>query len=199
MNCLFRLVMAFVMVLGLAGASAVAQTKDDLVRSLSKPKTRSIIPPGAETTERTRALIDRLQNTTSRQITVEERAEIAEITKESDLPQIDLEIYFDYDSADIARQALPTLVTLGQALSDEALSGSVFLIAGHTDATGSDAYNRELSDRRAAGVKGFLIENFGLDAKALIAVGYGEEQLKLPDAPLAGENRRVQIVNLAAN
>lgn len=195
----FRLIMVCGLALGLASGFAVAQTKDDLVRSLSKQATRSMIQPDAAASERARALVDRIQSGPTRQITVEERGEIAEIVAESDMPQVDLEIYFAYDSAAIAQQALPVLVALGQALTDEALSGSVFLIAGHTDASGSDAYNRGLSDRRAASVKTFLVETFGVDPMSLIAIGYGEEQLKRPDVPLADENRRVQLVNLAGN
>ena len=44
------------------------------------------------------------------------------------------------------QEALPILKQLGAALSDEKLKGSVFLVAGHTDAKGSDAYNLSLSD-----------------------------------------------------
>jgi outer membrane protein OmpA-like peptidoglycan-associated protein len=60
---------------------------------------------------------------------------------------IDLEVFFNFDSAEITPEALPILKKLGAALSDEKLKGSVFLVAGHTDAKGSDAYNLSLSDR----------------------------------------------------
>jgi outer membrane protein OmpA-like peptidoglycan-associated protein len=164
---------------------------------LSRRTARKAVQPGTEVSERARELIERLRGVTRVKISAEERTEIAEIARESQLPQVDLEIYFDFGSANISQAALPTLVTLGQALSNEELSDAVFLIAGHTDAKGSAEYNQGLSERRAEAVKAFLVATFKLDPTALIAIGYGKEQLKLPDDPLSGENRRVQVVNLA--
>jgi outer membrane protein OmpA-like peptidoglycan-associated protein len=177
--------------------AASAQTKDELIRSLSSTATRGFAPPKAEAAERNRSLVNSLKGKTTRQITVEERTEIAKIARENELPQIDLEVYFNYDSAVITEAALPTLGNLGQALGDEKLKGAVFMIAGHTDTAGGAAYNQALSERRADAVKSFLVATFKLDPKTLIAIGYGKEQLKLPDDPLSGQNRRVQVVNLA--
>ena len=112
------------------------------------------------------------------------------------LPAIDLEIFFKFDSARITPEAMPPLKALGAALGDEKLEGSIFLIAGHTDANGSDAYNLALSDARAKSVRAFLIDQFQVDPKRLVAVGFGEEQLKNKANPAAGENRRVQVVNI---
>ena len=129
---------------------------------------------------------------------MEERSEIAEAVKENDLPAIDLEAFFEFDSAAITPEALPILKKLGEALSDDRLKGSVYLIAGHTDAKGSAAYNLGLSDARAKSVREFLIDKFHLDPKQLVAIGFGEEQLKNKDDPLAAKNRRVQVVNMAS-
>lgn len=134
----------------------------------------------------------------ARRITVEERKKVIEVVRHDDLPSIDVEVFFAYDSAALLPQALPKLITLGQALSDPELRGSSFLIAGHTDAHGSDGYNLELSNARAEAVKRFLISNFDLEPESLITLGFGEEQLKNPYSPFSGENRRVQIVNVAA-
>jgi len=41
------------------------------------------------------------------------------------------------------------------------------------------------------------VQNFHIDAQSLIAVGYGEEQLKEPADPTAAVNRRVQVANLS--
>ncbi|NVK22529.1 MAG: OmpA family protein [Kangiellaceae bacterium] len=49
-------------------------------------------------------------------------------------------------------------------------------IQGHTDSVGSNSYNQGLSERRANSVKNYLVENFGIDASRLSAVGYGEER-----------------------
>jgi outer membrane protein OmpA-like peptidoglycan-associated protein len=91
---------------------------------------------------------------------------------------------------------MPTLIKLGQALSDKQLKTATFLVAGHTDASGSNDYNLSLSERRAHAVTAFLKSNFGLQATGLVAIGYGEEQLKNTADPASGENRRVQISNL---
>lgn len=183
----------------IAPASAEDPSTNQIINSLQpKVKFRSFDPDQAAKDAKQADLVSRLQKAKTRQITVEERAEIVEVVKDNDLPAIDLEVFFEFDSADITPEALPVLKKLGKALSDEKLKGSVFLVAGHTDAKGSSAYNLGLSDARAKSVQSFLIEQFHMDPKQLVATGFGEEQLKNQDDPLAGENRRVQVVNMAS-
>lgn len=112
-------------------------------------------------------------------------------------PSVDLEVFFDYDAARITPQAASVLSTLGRALVDARLASDAFLIAGHTDAKGGDDYNLSLSHRRAEAVRQFLIDNFKIEPAKLVAKGFGRQHLKNPKLPLAGENRRVQIVNLS--
>jgi outer membrane protein OmpA-like peptidoglycan-associated protein len=182
----------------IAPARAEDPSTNQIVKSLQpKVKFRSFDPNQAAKDAKQADLVHRLQNAKTRQITVEERKEVVEVIEDNDLPAIDLEVFFDFDSAEITPEALPILKKLGAALSDEKLKGSVFLVAGHTDAKGSDAYNLALSDHRAKSVAGFLIENFHLDPKQLVALGFGEEKLKNPENPVAAENRRVQVVNMA--
>jgi outer membrane protein OmpA-like peptidoglycan-associated protein len=69
-------------------------------------------------------------------------------------PSVDLQIYFDFNSAAIAPQAVPQLTNLGYVLAKPELKGSLVTISGHTDAKGSDSYNQRLSERRAESVKG---------------------------------------------
>jgi len=183
----------------LAPAAAEDPSAAQIVDALQpKVKFRAFDPAQAERESRQSDLVKRLQREKTRQITVEERQEIAEVVEENDLPAIDLEVFFEFDSAEITREALPILKTLGAALSDDKLKGSVFLVAGHTDAKGSDVYNLDLSDRRAKSVQSFLIEQFDIDPKQLVAIGFGEEQLKNKEDPRAAENRRVQVVNMAS-
>ena len=177
-----------------APASAQEPSTNEIVNSLQpKAKFRSFDPNHAAKEKGQTDLVNRLQNAKTRQITVEERQEITHEV-ENDLPAIDLEVFFNFDSVEITPEALPILKKLGAALSDEKLQGSVFLVAGHTDAKGSVAYNLTLSDQRAKAV--FLVENFHIDPKQLVAVGFGEEKPKNQN-PLAAENRRVQVVNMA--
>jgi outer membrane protein OmpA-like peptidoglycan-associated protein len=183
----------------LAPAAAEDPSAAQIVDALQpKVKFRAFDPAQAERESRQSDLVKRLQREKTRQITVEERQEIAEVVEENDLPAIDLEVFFEFDSAEITPEALPILKTLGAALSDDKLKGSVFLVAGHTDAKGSDVYNLDLSDRRAKSVQSFLIEQFDIDPKQLVAIGFGEEQLKNKEDPRAAENRRVQVVNMAS-
>ena len=183
----------------LAPAAAEDPSAAQIVDALQpKVKFRAFDPAQAERESRQSDLVKRLQREKTRQITVEERQEIAEVVEENDLPAIDLEVFFEFDSAEITPEALPILKKLGAALSDDKLKGSVFLVAGHTDAKGSDVYNLDLSDRRAKSVQNFLIEQFDIDPKQLVAIGFGEEQLKNKEDPRAAENRRVQVVNMAS-
>ncbi|WP_163484914.1 OmpA family protein, partial [Escherichia coli] len=62
-----------------------------------------------------------------------------------------------------------------------------------------EAYNQDLSERRADSLKKYLMEKYGLAAADLVTVGYGKTKLKNPTAPTGGENRRVQIVNMATS
>jgi outer membrane protein OmpA-like peptidoglycan-associated protein len=109
---------------------------------------------------------------------------------------VDLEVHFDYKSAAITSRAVDLLTTLGQALADTRLVGQTFLIAGHTDARGGDAFNMKLSLARAEAVRAFLIRHFSIAPERLRTEGRGLRQLKNVQNPYAGENRRVQVTNL---
>jgi outer membrane protein OmpA-like peptidoglycan-associated protein len=113
------------------------------------------------------------------------------------LPAIDLEVYFDYNSAAITSVAEPQLDELGAALTDPRLKGATISIGGHTDGVGGDAFNKKLSERRAAMIKEYLVDNFQFPAANLHSIGYGKTRPKNKMNPNAPENRRVEVVNLA--
>ena len=113
-------------------------------------------------------------------------------------PSVDIEVYFNPNSAEITPKAAATLTILGRALTDPRLAGARFLIGGHTDALGDPRANLLLSDRRAEAVRRYLIEQFGIDRTRLVGRGFGDQRLKFPGRPRAIENRRVQVVNLSA-
>jgi outer membrane protein OmpA-like peptidoglycan-associated protein len=139
--------------------------------------------------------VQTIRNRATRSLSSAEREEIATIAK--DKPNIDLEINFDYNSADISRRSLSSVQALGQALTNPDLKGSTFIVAGHTDAVGGDAYNQDLSERRADSIKRYLTDKFGIAGSDLVTVGYGKTKLKDPGHPTADVNRRVQVVNMA--
>lgn len=105
---------------------------------------------------------------------------------------INMQINFDYNSAAISGSSERTMATLAKALASPQLEGRKFTVIGHTDAKGSATYNKSLSDRRAAAVRSYLMNN-GVAASRLKAMGKGESQLLNTDEPDAAENRRVEI------
>jgi len=178
-------------------------SEDQIVRALSpKPKaplTRGL-SIGPQTTDPAPnptevKLIDSVRGRATRSLSSAEREEIAEVAK--DKPNIDLTITFNYNSADISAKSLPEVQKLGRALTNPDLKGSTFLLAGHTDAAGSDTYNQDLSERRADSIKHYLMGNYHIAATDLVTVGYGKSKLKDPTRPMAEVNRRVQVVNMA--
>jgi outer membrane protein OmpA-like peptidoglycan-associated protein len=185
------------------GAAKAADdvTEDQITRALAPaepPLTRglSMGPPTTTTTETAAEgrFVQTLRNRRTRSLTGTEREEIATIVK--DKPKIDLEINFDYNSANISAKSLPSVQALGRALSNQSLKGSTFVIAGHTDGVGTDAYNQDLSERRADAIKRHLVDKFGIAGTDLVTVGYGKSKLKDPANPTAAANRRVQVVNM---
>src|SRR3954465_15717972 len=140
------------------------------------------------------SFVNTLRNRQTRSLSLGERQEIAELAATK--PKIDLEIRFDYNSADISKSSMPAVQELGKALSDASLKGSTFVVAGHTDAIGGEAYNQDLSERRADTIKKYLTEKNGIAGSNLVTVGYGKTKPKDPNAPLDPVNRRVQVVNM---
>lgn len=69
----------------------------------------------------------------------------------------------------------------------------IFLIEGHTDATGPAAFNLALSDRRAESVAIALTEFFDIPPENLIVQGYGKRYLRIPTLEAEVRNRRVAI------
>ena len=106
---------------------------------------------------------------------------------------VDLAVYYNFDSFDITPETAEVLDDLGYALEASELGGGEYLIAGHTDATGKDAYNQWLSESRALSAKRYLVKNFRIDPDRLIVVGFGETRLADQRRPRDGINRRVEI------
>jgi len=105
-------------------------------------------------------------------------------------------ILFAYNSANLTPDAIATLDTLGKALASAEMAGYRFRVEGHTDATGGEDYNLQLSDRRARAVYEYLVTNHGIDPSRLEPVGMGEADLFNASNPYAGENRRVRLMRI---
>jgi len=176
-------------------ASAQTVSADKIINTLAPPVTRSLTAPEPAVSDRDRAFIDSLRHRT-RSLSLEEGDHVAALAKER--PKINLEIYFDYNSATITPKAEPQLNELGDALRSSRLENSVVVLSGHTDAKGGDEYNQQLSQRRAEAVKKYLVEKLKISADNLSSAGYGKRDLKNKADPFAAENRRVEIVNMGA-
>lgn len=185
----------------LAGGAVIAAevpSEQQILQALKpKPLTRglTISPTEVARKQAEEKFVDDLRTRRTRGLSVGDRQKVAEIAKEK--PQIDLEINFDYNSAEINARSLPGVNNLGKALSQ--MPGSVFVLAGHTDAKGGEGYNQSLSERRADAVRKYLVKNYGLTADNLVTVGYGKSHIKNSTDPYADENRRVQVVNMKSN
>jgi outer membrane protein OmpA-like peptidoglycan-associated protein len=176
-------------------------TEDQIVRALAPPPPKALtrglsIGPQADPAKVAEegAFVQKIRNRATRSLSIGEREEIATIAKSK--PNIDLEINFDYNSADISAKSMPSVQALGKALTNPDLKGSTFVVAGYTDAAGGEAYNQDLSERRADAIKRYLVDKYSITASDLVTVGYGKTKLKDPSQPMSEANRRVQVVNM---
>ena len=119
-------------------------------------------------------------------------------TVEVEHRSVDLDIQFEWNSAELLLDGQRQLAALASALTSEELKALRFQIAGHTDASGSTDYNLKLSAERAEIVANYLARVYGVDRSRLETTGYGEERLKDPTTPRADENRRVEVTLIRA-
>jgi len=105
-------------------------------------------------------------------------------------------ILFATDSDRIRSESAPVLEEIAAMLEEH--SGLRLGIEGHTDGEGDAAYNMELSERRAAAVKQYLVERHGIDTDRLETAGYGESRPVADNDTPEGkqQNRRVELVRL---
>ena len=192
---------ALSMTAGLALAGEKVISADQISKALQpKPLTRGL-SAGTQADTAVQAkeatFVNSLRNRPMRSLSLGEREEVAQLAATK--PKIDLEINFDYNSADISKASMQAVQELGKALSNPSLKGSTFVVAGHTDAIGTEQYNQGLSERRADTIKRYLTEKFGITGSDLVTVGYGETKPKDANNPMDPTNRRVQVVNMEVN
>ena len=196
----------------LVAQSSTPPDPAQLIEALkNKGATRGLNPADDQEAQKRRAVIEALQkNEKTRGLSVSEHnsrpatppLEASAVTIQdvqavtADRPKSDLEVYFEYDSAAVTTKAEPVLNALGKSLTSDELKGQTFILAGHTDAKGSQDYNQGLSERRALAVKTYLVDRFNIPERQLAVIGYGAKKLKVADKPYADANRRVEVVNM---
>src|SRR6201989_768631 len=130
----FTAIMALGAVLSFGMGAALAGdevTEDQILRALTptkKPLTRGLSIGGAAHPAANPAeskFVSSVRGRPPRSLSASEREEIAAIVK--DKPKIDLEITFDYNSADISAKSIPSVQALGRAPSNADLNGSTFV------------------------------------------------------------------------
>ena len=170
---------------GAAGAqSAGEMTADEITEAFNKQKTRGLVlvptNPQAEAPAQT--------ETATTVAPVETEVAYSEVDRAD---QVNVQISFDFDSAVLRNDQKAKLDTLCQVM--QAVDVSVFQIIGHTDSSGSAAYNQRLSLERAKEVKRHLERDCGIAEGRLQAVGMGETVPFDPNDPRADANRRVEF------
>jgi outer membrane protein OmpA-like peptidoglycan-associated protein len=104
------------------------------------------------------------------------------------------DIHFSFNSDEIREESAPRLQEIAEVLTRH--PAWRLGVHGHTDSIASDAYNLELSERRAAAVKNALVTRYGIDPARLATAGLGETQPRDSNDTLEGRarNRRVELV-----
>ncbi len=103
-------------------------------------------------------------------------------------------VFFDLDEATLNPEARQAVAEAAEAYRTTGVARVT--VIGHTDTSGSAAYNLALSERRAEAVLTSLTTHLGASARALRAVGYGASRPREPNATIEGRarNRRVELV-----
>ena len=154
-------------------------TADEIKQAFEKQKTRGLVLVPADEQETT---------TTQQTATVQPATSYAEVEKSD---QVNIQISFDFDSATLREDQKPKLVTLCSVM--QSVDVKLFQIVGHTDSSGTAAYNKQLSLLRAQEVKRHLVNDCGIADERLEAIGLGEEAPFNEQDTRSDENRRVEF------
>jgi len=114
--------------------------------------------------------------------------------RDGDMYTLEVQVLFEFNSSVIS-SAYDGEIARAAAVMRE--NGTVRMtVEGHTDATGTEAYNQWLSERRANAVRRLLLEQHGIDAAQVVALGHGEGRPIADNETAEGRaaNRRVEFV-----
>jgi OmpA-OmpF porin, OOP family len=112
----------------------------------------------------------------------------------ADKVTMDANVVFDFDKSEIKPEGKEALNEFIRKMNVAGAELQLIVSTGHTDSTGTTAYNADLSLRRAEAVKAYLVSN-GIDPNAVKTAGMGESQPTAENTTSEGrsENRRVEI------
>ena len=117
---------------------------------------------------------------------------VTRVSQEQILLNFPADLTFDFDRADVKGQFVPTLRNVAGVLGE--YEQTTVDVVGHADSTGQDAYNQDLSERRAMAVSAVLV-NGGVIRQRLVASGAGEQRPIADNGSESGRarNRRVEV------
>lgn len=98
-------------------------------------------------------------------------------------------VYFGFDTFEVSSAEM---AKVREVASYAKRNGNELIVAGFTDAVGTEEYNRGLGDRRALAVRSALLRN-GVKSSKIQTVSFGEEMLADQGDPNSGRNRRVEF------
>jgi outer membrane protein OmpA-like peptidoglycan-associated protein len=110
-------------------------------------------------------------------------------------PAVNIPVQFDFDRSDLNSLGIRQITELGKALTRKKMGSWSFLLVGHTDKRGTQAYNQVLSEKRGQAVKMELERRFPSLTRRLKTEGRGETEL-LYDGDTESDhmlNRRVKV------
>lgn len=107
---------------------------------------------------------------------------------------VSIPVLFKFDSYALSPESEAQLDTIARVIEGSELADRTILLEGYADASGGAQYNLQLSRKRAAAVRQYLVDKHGLDISRLPIEGKGESDLRDPLNPLSESNRRVEFV-----
>jgi outer membrane protein OmpA-like peptidoglycan-associated protein len=124
----------------------------------------------------------------------------ARVTPQEIKVQLQSDLLFDFDKADIKKEAEPVLGNVATVL--KSYPDSQVSIEGHTDSMGNDSYNKTLSEKRASNVAAYLISRNAAKASQVKVTGWGKSKPVVHNTKPDGsddpegraKNRRVEII-----
>jgi len=119
--------------------------------------------------------------------------EVERVDEDTLLVHFENDVLFDVDSSRVDSDGRQTLEDLSGVLED--YDKTAVVVQGHTDSTGSEEHNLELSERRAEAVRRYLA-SVGVDPARLATMGFGEDSPVASNDSESGrqQNRRVDIL-----
>lgn len=118
---------------------------------------------------------------------------VERVSEDTILVHFDADVLFAVDSALLTPSSRAAVDDVAAVLNE--YDKTAVIVQGHTDSTGSEEHNQELSERRAEAVRNYLAGR-GVDADRMAALGYGEGAPVADNATASGRarNRRVDVL-----